>query len=125
MPLLDIFFAMLYIFLWVAWIVLLMRIIADIFRSPSSGWSKAGWSFFVIFFPFLGVLTYLIVHGNDMTDRENRDAVQAVQAQQDYIRQVAGTSASPADELEKLASLRDSGVISDAEFEKEKKRVLA
>lgn len=125
MPLLDLFFAMIIFFLWVAWIVLVMRVIADIFRSPRSGWSKAGWCFFVIFFPLLGVLTYLITSGDDMTDRENRDAAAAVAAQQNYIREVAGTSASPADELEKLASLRDSGVISDAEFEKEKKRILS
>lgn len=125
MPLLDLFFAMIWFFLWIAWIVLLFRVIADIFQSPRSGWGKAGWSFFVIFFPFLGVLFYLITNGDDMTHRENQSAVQAVQAQQEYIREVAGSTASPADQLAKLAKLRDDGVISDDEFEKEKKRVLA
>lgn len=125
MPLLDLFFSMIFFFLWIAWIVLLFSVVADIFRSPRSGWSKAGWSLFVIVIPWLGVLVYLITNGDDMTARQNRDAAQAVEAQQDYIRQVAGTSASPADELSKLADLRDKGVISADEFEKEKKKILA
>ncbi len=125
MPLLDAFFAMIWFFLWVAWIVLLIRVIADIFRSDSSGWSKAFWCLFVIILPLLGVLIYLIAHGDDMARRETSDAMAAQAAQEGYIRSVAGTSASAADELDKLASLRDRGVITAEEFERQKAKVLS
>lgn len=124
-PLLGFFWSMLMVFLFVAWIILLIRIFGDIFRRDSSGWSKALWTLLVIVLPFLGTLIYLIAHGDDMIVRETdaakgqRDAVDA------YIRQVAGTSASTADELEKLAALRERGVISETEFADQKGRLLA
>ncbi len=125
MPLLDIFFTMIWFFLWVAWIVLLIRVIADIFRSDRSGWSKAFWCLFVIVLPLIGVLAYLISNGDDMAAREVGDQQAAIAAQQQYIRDVANSGGSAADQLEKLASLRDRGVITDAEFAQQKARVLA
>ncbi len=125
MPLLDIFFAMIWFFLWVAWIVLLIRVIADIFRSDRSGWSKAFWCIFVILLPLLGVFVYLISNGDDMAAREVGDQRAAIEAQQAYIRDVANSPASPADQLEKLANLRDRGVITEAEFAQQKARILA
>ncbi len=125
MPLLDLFWTILYIFLLFAWIWLLISVFGDIFRSDLSGWGKAGWTIFVILVPLLGVLIYLIVHGGDMQERSVRDAVAADAAQREYIRSVAGTSPSTADELEKLAALRDQGVISEQDFDAQKARLLA
>lgn len=44
-------------------------------------------------------------------------------AQRDYIRSVATVSA--ADELEKLAALRDKGVVTEEEFNAQKAKILA
>lgn len=125
MPLLDLFWTILYVFFLFAWIWVLISIVADIFRSDMSGWGKAGWTILIILLPLLGVLIYLIVHGGDMQTRAARDAIAADQAQRDYIRSVAGPSSSAADELAKLASLRDQGVISAQEFDAQKARLLA
>lgn len=124
-PLLGIFWSVLMVFIWIAWIFLLIRIFADIFRNhATSGVSKAIWSIFVVVAPFLGTLVYLIVHGGGMAERENRAAKQNQEAVDAYIRQAASASTSTADELVKLAALRDQGVISEAEFAAQKAKVL-
>ncbi len=125
MPLLDLFWSMLWFFLFIAWIWLLISIFGDIFRSDMTGGSKAVWTVFVVLVPLLGVLVYLIVHGGQMQQRSVEHASKVQQAQQDYIRGVAGTSASTAEELSKLAQLRDTGVISDEEFRSQKAKLLA
>ncbi len=124
-PLLNIFLNMLEFFLWVVWIWLLIMVFIDIFRSHDlSGWAKALWVLFVVILPFLGVLVYLIARGSNMHERAERQAAQQDQARRAYIQQAAGTS-STADQLAKLADLRDRGVISAEEFEREKAKVLA
>jgi hypothetical protein len=125
-PLLGVFWSMMIFFLWVAWIVLLFRVIADIFRNHDmGGWAKALWLIFVVVIPWFGVLIYLLANGENMGRRD----VAQQQAQQDtadsYIRQAAGSSASSADELAKLASLRDSGVLTDDEFTAQKAKLLS
>lgn len=123
-PILGLFWTMLILFLWVAWIMLVFRVIFDIFRSDMSGVSKAFWSIFVIVIPWLGVLVYLIAHGDDMTNRDI-SAVRQQQAEVDaYIRSAAGTGGT-AQELATLADLRDRGVISDDEFAAQKAKLLA
>jgi hypothetical protein len=126
MPLFDLFWAMLWFFLFLAWIWLLISVIGDLFRSDLSGWSKALWTVFVIVLPLLGVLVYLIVHGGQMQERSRQQAVAMERAQRDYIKEAAGTqpSESTADELAKLASLRDRGVITDTEFDAQKAALL-
>ena len=124
MPLLDLFWTMLWFFLFIMWIWLLISIFSDIFRREMSGWAKAGWVFFLIVLPLLGALIYLIANGGDMQARTVKDYQAMESAQKDYIRQVAGTG-SAADELEKLAGLRDSGVISEDEFAAQKAKNLA
>lgn len=121
----DFFWMILVIFLWVAWIMILFRVVIDIFRSDMSGWGKAGWIFLLLFLPFLGLLLYLIFQGGDMTRRDLETAVAVDQAQRDYIRSVAGSAPSTAEELEKLAALKDAGVISESEFQSQKARLLA
>ncbi len=128
MPVLDLMFSMLVFFIWIAWIWLVISIFIDIFRSDDlSGWGKAGWSLLVLVVPFLGVLIYLIVRGGSMTDRRVRDIQAQQQATDDYIRSVAGGGggASTADELTKLAALRDAGTLTDAEYEQQKAKLLA
>lgn len=125
MPLLDLFWSMLWFFMFFLWIWLLIMIFADIFRSEISGWGKAGWVLFVIILPFLGVLIYLIANGDDMQNRSMKQAADAQNAQRDYIQSVAGAGSSSADEIEKLASLRDSGAITSEEFQAQKAKLLA
>jgi ABC-type multidrug transport system fused ATPase/permease subunit len=125
-PILGIFWTMLMLFLWIAWIWILVSVIFDIFRSDDlGGWGKALWAIFVIFLPFLGVFIYLIARGHNMQERSAREAARAQQASADYIRQVAGSGTSTADEIEKLTRLRDSGAIDDAEFQQLKAKALA
>lgn len=124
MPLLDLFWTMLWLFLFIMWIWLLISIFSDIFRRDMSGWAKAGWVLFLIVLPLLGALIYLIANGGDMQERTVSDYMAAEKAQKEYIRSVAG-SGSAADELEKLARLRDSGVVTEEEFAAQKAKLLA
>jgi len=125
MPILDIFFTMLWFFLFFIWIWLLISIFGDIFRSDKSGWGKAGWTIFVIILPLLGVLIYLISNGDQMAERSVKQATAAQAAQAEYIQSVAGSSSSTAEEIGKLAELRDSGALTDEEFAAQKAKLLA
>ena len=123
-PLLGAFWTILEIFLWVLWIWVLIYVFIDIFRSHDlSGVAKALWFVFVLFIPLIGVLVYLLVRGSSMQDRAVQQARQQDQAARQYIQDVAGAP-STADQLTKLAELRDKGVITPEEFEREKAKVL-
>ena len=126
MPILDFFFAMLWFFLFIIWIWLLITVFIDIFRNKeSSGWVKALWVIFIIILPLLGVLIYLIAEGGNMQQRKLDEAAEMQKAQNEYIRQVAGSSGdSTADQLEKLKSLHDQGALTDEEFAQQKAKVL-
>jgi hypothetical protein len=125
-PLLDVFWTMLELFLWIIWFFLLFRIIGDIFRSDDlGGGGKAGWVILVIIVPFLGVLIYLIVRGRSMSERDVRQARAADDAMRSYIQSAAGSSSNVAEDLHKLADLRDRGVLSPEEFEAQKAKLLA
>jgi hypothetical protein len=126
-PLLNLFWTMLEFFVWVIWIWLLIWIFIDIFRSRDlSGGAKALWFLFVLFIPLIGVLVYLIVRGGSMHERATQDAKQQDAEFRSYVQQAAaGSPASTADQLAKLADLRDRGVISAEEFDREKAKVLA
>ena len=124
-PLLGAFWTILEIFLWVLWIWVLIYVFIDIFRSRDlSGWAKALWFIFVLFIPLIGVLVYLIARGDKMHERAVQQAQQQDEAARAYIQQAAG-SQTPAEQLTKLAELRDRGVITADEFEREKAKVLA
>lgn len=124
MPLFDLFWSMLWFFLFVAWISVVFSVVVDIFRnSATNGFTKAIWVLFVIVLPWLGVLIYLIANGDGMAHRSMEVAQQRDQAARAYIRQAA--SVSTADELEKLGQLHAQGVLSDSEFAAEKAKVLA
>ena len=107
------------------WILLVIRVFADIFRSHDmSGVAKALWSIFVIFMPYLGVFLYLIVRGGSMAERDLRQAQRQEDAMRQYVRSVAGPS-SATDELERIAGLRERGVIDEAEFQRLKAQALS
>ena len=124
-PFLDVLWTMLVFFGWVIWFWLLITVFADLFRRrDASGGKKVLWMIFVIFLPFIGVFAYLIANGDDMAQRNVRQA-QAQQAQfDDYVKNVAG-SGGAADEIDKAKKLLDSGAISQAEFDSIKAKALA
>jgi hypothetical protein len=120
----QVFWSMLWFFLFFMWIMLVFRVFGDIFRdSETGGVAKVVWIVFIIILPFLGVFVYLIARGNHMTARE----VAAVQAQEQaarqYIQEAAGTT-SAADELARLAELKNQGVITDDEFATMKAKLI-
>jgi ABC-type multidrug transport system fused ATPase/permease subunit len=123
-PLLSIFWTMLEFFLFFLWIWLIITVLADIFRSHDlSGVAKALWVILLVIVPFLGVFLYVLVRGGSMHER----AVVRMQHQQrafdSYVQHAAGAG-STADQLVKLADLRDRGAISDEEFASEKAKIL-
>jgi type VI protein secretion system component VasK len=125
-PLLDAFWTILEIFLWVIWFWILIWIFIDLFRSRDlSGGAKALWFLFILFIPLIGVLVYLIVRGGSMHERAAQQARQQDQEFRTYVQDVAGSQPSTADQLAKLADLRDRGVITPAEFEAQKAKILA
>jgi hypothetical protein len=126
-PILDIFLTTLYFFLFVIWIWLLITVFIDVFRSHDmGGWAKALWVIFIIVLPFLGVFVYLIARGGKMHERAAQQAAQQQKAFDQYVKQAAGTpGASTADQLSKLADLKTQGVLTDAEFDAQKAKILA
>jgi ABC-type multidrug transport system fused ATPase/permease subunit len=123
-PLLNAFWTIFIFFLWVMWFWILITVFIDIFRSHDlSGWAKALWFLFVLFIPLIGVVVYLIARGGTMHERAMRQARQQDEEFRGYVQEAAG-SQSPADQLAKLADLRDRGVITAAEFEREKAKIL-
>ena len=124
-PVLGVFWTILMIFLWVIWIWILITIIIDIFRSHDlSGWAKALWFVFILFLPLIGVLVYLIARGGKMHEHQVRQAQLQEEQLRSYVQQTAGPQSS-ADQLAKLADLRDRGVITAEEFDREKAKILA
>jgi hypothetical protein len=123
-PLLNIFWSMFEFFLWVVWIWIFVMVIFDIFRSRDlSGGAKALWVLFVAIIPVVGVLVYLIVRGGTMHERAAQQAARQDEAIRGYVQSTTPTNT--ADQLVKLADLRDQGVITADEFAREKEKVLA
>jgi ABC-type multidrug transport system fused ATPase/permease subunit len=125
-PLGGVFVSMLYFFLFFIWIWLLFTVFFDIFRSDDlSGWIKALWVIFVIILPYLGVFVYLIARGGKMHERKLQEAAQQKTAFDQYVKEAAGTTGGDvASELTKLADLKSQGVLTDAEFDAQKAKLL-
>ena len=123
----QVFWSMLWFFLFFIWIWMLITVFGDIFHSRDlSGWGKALWSIFVIFLPYLGVFVYLIARGHKMQEHTLQAAKEQNAAFRSYVQDVTTSSAaSPAAEIAQLADLRDKGVISDAEFQQAKAKALS
>src|SRR3954451_19099309 len=119
----DAFLTVVWIFVFVAWIMVLFTIIGDLFRDHQlSGWWKAVWILFLIFVPFLTALIYLIVRGHGMRDRSIKEQADVRKHFDSYVRETAGTS--PVDELHKLNNLKEKGAISDEEFQRMKTKLI-
>lgn len=115
-----------FFFVWIAAIMVWVRILFDLFSDPTlSGWGKAGWAIFLVLLPLVGSLVYLIARGRSMGERQLAAAVEAEAAQAKYIQQVAGSTATPAEQIAKAKSLLDAGAISPEEFESLKAKALA
>ena len=113
------------VFFFVVWIWILITILSDLFRDHElSGWAKAAWVLFLVFIPFLTALIYLVARGEGMRDRTIEAQADAKKHFDEYVRQQAHV-AYPADELHKLAELKDRGVVSQEEFERAKAKLLA
>jgi hypothetical protein len=126
-PILDIFLTTLYFFIFIIWLWLLFMVFIDIFRSHDlKGWAKALWVIGIIVMPYLGVLLYLIFRGGKMHERAAQQAAQQQKAFDQYVKQAAGTPGnSTADQLAKLANVKSQGLLTDAEFDAEKAKILA
>jgi len=121
----QVFWSMLWFFLFFTWIWLAITVFADIFRSQDmNGWAKALWTIFVIAAPYLGVLVYLIARGRKMSEHAMQAAAEQDAAARSYIRETVSTS-SPSDELQRLSDLKAQGVINESEFQQMKSKVLA
>ena len=122
----QVFWSILWFFLFFVWIMLIFTIFGDIIRSDDMGGAaKAIWSIFIIFLPFLGIFAYLIVRGGSMGERQLKAAKAQDAAMQDYIRSAAGTGESAADQLAKLADLHSAGKLDDAEYAAAKAKVVS
>ena len=123
---LDVLWDILIIFAWLIFLWIAVTVLIDVFRRTDiSGWSKAFWVIFVVLLPWIGVLVYLIVNHTGMAERRYRDAAQAQSQFDDYVRQTAGTSASPTAEIARAKELLDSGAINQSEFDAIKAKALA
>ena len=123
-PFLDLMWTMLIFFLWIAWFMILFRVIGDIFRRHDlSGVSKTIWLIFVILLPFLGTFVYLITQGGHMAQRDMKQAQAAQGEFDDYVKSVAGSGGAAA-EIERAKGLLDSGAITQAEFDSLKAKAL-
>jgi ABC-type multidrug transport system fused ATPase/permease subunit len=121
----DVLLWMFEFFLFVIWFWLLLTIFTDLFRDHElSGGVKALWVIFVVLVPYIGILVYLIARGRGMADRAAKAQARAQEQMNAQIREVAGTSPSPADQIAQAKSLLDSGTIDQAEFDKLKARAL-
>jgi predicted PurR-regulated permease PerM len=124
-PILGLFWTMLILFIWIAWIMLLFHVLVDIFRSHDMGGiAKALWAIFVVIVPFLGVLVYLIARGRSMTERDIKHAQDREAEFRSYVQNAAGSSTGSAEELAKLAELKAQGVLTEAEFAQQKAKIL-
>ncbi len=113
-------------FIWIAALMVWFRCLFDLFGdSTLSGWGKAGWSILLIFVPWLGALIYLIARGRSMTERQMKAIAEQQAAQQEYIQQVAGKSATPASQIADAKALLDSGAINQTEFDSLKAKAMA
>ena len=124
MHLLEIFWTIFTFFLLVAWIWAVIGVISDVFRSDDlGGFAKGIWVLFIILVPWLGVLSYLIIRGDGMQERNLQAASAIAESQRAYIQNAVGMST--ADELTKLSERKEKGVISDTEFDAQKQKLLS
>jgi hypothetical protein len=110
-------------FVFVAYLLILFQIVADLFRdSELGGGSKALWLIALVFVPMLTALFYVLVRGTGMAKRQRAALERSKSEAEDYIRQVAGKS--PAEQIADAKALFDAGTINQDEFAKLKAKAL-
>lgn len=125
--LLDVFWSMLLFFVFVVWFWLLIMIFGDLFRRDTSGVAKVCWTVFLIVFPYLGVLVYLLTQGRGMAERRQDEAAAEQRRFEHEVRSIAGHGGPAAQPVEQIAAakqLLDSGAISREEYEALKQKAL-
>lgn len=121
----DVVWFILITYALVALLMVMFSIITDMFRDKEmSGFVKAVWIFALVFLPVVTALVYLIVRGKGMAERSARSAEAMKQAQDAYIKEVAGKATSPADQIAQARAMLDAGVISEPEYERLKEKAL-
>lgn len=122
---LDFVWSLIIIFFMIAFFLILFHVIVDVLRrDDASGWKKAAWILFMVFLPFLGVLSYLIVNNEGMTRRSVREVQRSQEDFDSYVKSVAGPG-DPASQIAKAKDLLDQGAISQEEFDSIKAKALA
>jgi hypothetical protein len=126
-PLLNVFLTIFFFFCWALWIFLVIWILIDVFRNHTiGGWAKAGWLILIVFLPLIGVLVYLGVHGKDIGERQELAMDEEYRASASAgAGAESGGGTTTTFQLSRLADLHDRGVLTDAEFEREKQKILA
>lgn len=125
-PLLGIFFSTIFFFLWVLWLMMLFHVIVDIFRNHDiGGFGKAAWLALTVFLPFIGVFAYVIAHGDDMGEHARDDRRAQYEAGKLEFEGSSSGAGNVADQIAQLGRLHDEGVLSDADYEAARARVLA
>ena len=120
----DLIVSFFWFFCLILWFWLLITVFGDLFSDKEeSGGKKALWIIFVLLVPYLGVFVYLIVRGHGMGERAAARQQQAEAQFKEYVQQAGG--AGTADEIAKLAELKNSGTITEAEFEAQKAKLLS
>jgi hypothetical protein len=123
---LDVLWDILIITAWLIFFWIAITVLIDVFRrNDIGGWAKAFWVIFVVILPWIGVLVYLIANHTGMAERRYSEAAQAQSQFDNYVRQTAGTAASPTAEIARAKELLDSGAITQAEFDAIKAKALS
>jgi ABC-type multidrug transport system fused ATPase/permease subunit len=121
----DFLWLLFWTYIFVAYLMLLFHIIADVFRDRDlGGFAKALWMIFLILVPFLSALIYLIARGREMAERQTQAARQAQAETEQYIQSVASTPNS-ADQIASAKALLDDGTITKSEYEQLRAKALA
>jgi hypothetical protein len=121
----DFFWLLIWSYIFVAYLMLLFHIFADVFRDRDlGGFAKALWVIFLIVAPFLSVLIYLIARGRGMAERQAGAVRQAQAETEQYIQSVASAPNS-ADQIASAKALLDDGTITQDEYQQLKAKALA
>lgn len=123
---LSILFFTLWFMIVIAFFVVVIRIIMDIFRDGElSGWGKTGWLIFVVLLPVIGSIVYLFARGAGMARRDAQDAAAVREAQREYTRGVVEEVGGPAGQIKAAKDLLDSGTITQEEYDALKAKALS
>ena len=120
----DSFWLIAEIFIFVAYLFVLIHIFSDVFRnSEMNGFVKALWILGLILPIPLVALIYILWHGRGMAQRQRQAMERAKSNTDSYIRQIAGKS--PAEQISEAKALLNAGTITADEFAQLKAKALA